>query len=118
MTKSLGSLTFSLLLALCFLSSVFCFLISHSIEHPINDHTGYRHIQPNRKCDAGNPYVPVKAAPEGLRKGQDRKRRDSDRKSRMGNQNRKINGPNPAVMGKRRPAMMEVVIKVGGKKEC
>ena len=93
--------------------SVFCSLHLHPIQHPINDNSGYGNIKPNWKCNFSDPNVLIKPASERTVKRYERQRKNRHGKNSVGSQDKKVNGTNPAVMGKGRSPMMVMIIYIG-----
>ena len=71
------------------------------VEHPIDDDSGYGHIQPYRKGPTGDTPVLGESFPQSEIERYQGEREDRSGEDDMGNQNSKVDETNPPTPFKR-----------------
>ncbi len=88
------------------------------VKHKIDDHSGDRHVQPERQRDARDAPVTREVLPERAIEGKDHERHDHDRENRVADQNGEVDRASQTRSRKTRGAMVVVIRQVRSEKKA
>ena len=88
------------------------------IEHQINDHTGYRNIQPQRQRDASDPAMTLEVSSQSAIESNQDKRHDHNSENCMSGENGEIDWARDSLARKARRSVIKVIDEIRDQKQC